>query len=60
MVERDDSGVAAPITRPEAQAMIAEVKGARPVAPGLSPAASGGPRGARGYPGARVAPRHAP
>ena len=31
-----------------------------PVAPGLSRTAGGGPRGARGYPGARVAPRHAP
>ena len=31
-----------------------------PVAPGLSRPAGGGPRGARGYPGARVAPRHAP
>jgi acetate---CoA ligase (ADP-forming) len=48
-----------PITRSEAQAMIAEVKGAR-FAPGLSRPASGGPRGTRGYPGARVAPRHAP
>jgi lactoylglutathione lyase len=31
-----------------------------PVAPGLSRTASGGPRGARGCPGARVVPRHAP
>ena len=46
-----------PITRSEAQAMIAEVKGAVP--PGLSWTASGGPRGARGYAGACVVPRHA-
>ncbi len=31
-----------------------------PVAPRLSRTASGGPRGARGYPGARIVPRHAP
>jgi predicted nucleic acid-binding protein len=47
-----------PITRSEAQAMIAEVKGAR-LLRGFRgrPAAD---REARGYPGARVAPRHAP
>ncbi len=43
-----------PITRSEAQAMIAEVKGARL----LQGFRGGGPRGARGYPRARVAPRH--
>jgi hypothetical protein len=48
-----------PITRSEAQAMIAEVKGAR-LLQGFSRTASGGPRGALGYPGARVVPRHAP
>src|SRR5262249_26762236 len=31
----------------------------RPVAPGLSRTPGGGPRGARGYPGARVVLRHA-
>jgi hypothetical protein len=35
--------------------MIAEVKGAR-----LLQGFRGGRRGARGYPGARVVPRHAP
>ena len=48
-----------PITRSEAQAMIAEVKGAR-LLQGFRGRPGGGPRGARGYPGARVAPRHAP
>jgi hypothetical protein len=47
-----------PITRSEAQAMIAEVKGAR-LLQGFSRTADGKSRGARGYPGARVAPRHA-
>jgi len=57
MVDRDASGEATR-SRPEALAMIAEVKGARLLA-GLSRTAGGGPRGARGYPGARVLPRHA-
>ena len=46
-----------PITRSEAQAMIAEVKGARLLRGFLG---RGGPRGARGYPGARVGPPYAP
>jgi hypothetical protein len=42
-----------PVSRSEAQAMIAEVRGAR-LLQGFSRTASGVPRGARGHPGARV------
>ena len=47
-----------PITRTEAHAMIAEVKGAR-LLQGFRGRPAARSRGARGYPGARVAPRHA-
>ena len=47
-----------PITRAEAHSMITAGQ-RRPAAPGLSRPAPGGHRGARGYNGARVAPRHA-
>jgi hypothetical protein len=48
-----------PITRSEAQAMIAEVKGAR-LLRGFRGRPAAVLEALRGYPGARVLPRHAP
>jgi acetate---CoA ligase (ADP-forming) len=58
-VYNDVASRSCPITRSEAQAMIAEAKGAR-LLQGFRGRPAADREAPRGYPGARVVPRHAP